>query len=33
MGGEGEDVGDGDGVEGDVLGGEEGGHCLVLLSR
>lgn len=33
VGGEGEDVGEGNGVEGDVLGGEDGGHCLVLLSR
>ena len=28
---EGEDVGKGDGVEGEVLGGEEGGHCLLVL--
>ena len=33
VGGEGEDVGEGNGVEGDVLGGEDGGHYLVLLSR
>lgn len=32
VGGEGEDVGEGDSVEGDILGGEEGGHCLMLLS-
>ncbi len=30
MGGEGEDVAEGDSVEGEVLGGEEGGHCLVI---
>ena len=30
VGGEGEDVGEGDGVEGEILG-EEGGHCLEIL--
>ena len=28
--GEGEDVGDGDGVEREVLVGEQGGHCSVF---
>lgn len=31
VGGEGEDVGQGNGVEGKVLGGEEVSHCLVIL--
>ena len=31
VGSECEDVGEGDGVEGKVLGGEEGGHHLVIL--
>ena len=30
VGGEGQDVGDGDGVEGEVLVGEQGGHCSVF---
>ncbi len=29
--GKGEDVGEGDGIEGEVLGGKKGGHCLVSL--
>ena len=31
VGGEGEDVGEGDGVEREVLVGEERGHCLQIL--
>ena len=30
MGGKGEDVGERNGVEGEVLRGEEGGHCLEI---
>jgi hypothetical protein len=32
VGEEGEDPGDGDGVEGYVCGGEEGGHCWFVCS-